>query len=240
MKLSEQLLRSYIRKLLIREKKWADFNAPKGVTIALTPEDFDSTEEAVDIEDTSDGVALDTDTSKVRNLNDEIFDLIQNAYGDVPLGGDKFGNIKVQSPSDLPGEYTIMSAGDIDGDLEPDYFRGGKMQGGRYKMGVVGHDGSAAAIQMYLDETAKELQTGTGIGEMSGKIAHIMITRHGVPAVTSKEQVESLLGKKVNWIGRHPDEERAEHYGPNYEGWYTRSISGPGEGEHMKILLGGE
>ena len=77
------------------------------------------------------------------------------------------------------------------------------------------------------------------IGEMSGKIAHIMITRYGVPAVTSKEEVESMLGKPVHWVGRHPDDKYASRYGGSYEGWYTRGIEGAGGGDHMKILLGG-
>ena len=77
------------------------------------------------------------------------------------------------------------------------------------------------------------------IGEMSGKIAHIMITRHGVPAVTTKEEVESMLGKQVEWIGRHPEEKYANRYGPDYEGWYSRGITGAAPGAHMKILLGG-
>ena len=98
-----------------------------------------------------------------------------------------------------------MTAAEIDGDPEPDYFRGGKMRGGRMKMGIVGHDGSEAAINMYLDKTAEGLNSGD-IGEMSGKIAHIMITRYNVPAVTSKEEVEALIGKKINWVGKHPEE----------------------------------
>ena len=128
-----------------------------------------------------------------------------------------------------------MKAADIDADPEPDYFRGGKMRNGRYKMGIVGHDGSRAAIDLYLEETAKDLMAG-GIAEMSGKIAHIMITRYGVPAVASKEQVESMLGKSVEWIGAHQNEKYAERYGPAYEGWDNRGIGGK---SHMKILLGG-
>ena len=59
------------------------------------------------------------------------------------------------------------------------------MRGGKYKLGIVGHDGSKAAIDKYLEETASQLKSGA-IAEMSGAIAHIMITRHGVPAVTNK------------------------------------------------------
>ena len=229
-------LRLLIRGLLI-EKKWADFHAPKGQTISLSPSDFEPEE------------CLDPPCPEIRDLDDEIFDLIKNAYADVqltPSFGDSpatYGNIKVQSPSDLPAGYTIMKAADIDSDPEPDYFRGGKDRGGRFKLGIVGHDGSSAAIQKYLDETADDLMNGA-IGEMSGKIANIMISRYGVPAVTSKEEAEALLGKKVDWIGRHPSERYAAKYGPDYEGFYSRGISGPdkdsaGGNAHIKILLGG-
>ena len=127
-----------------------------------------------------------------------------------------------------------MQAADIDQDPDPDFFRGSKMRSGRVKLGIVGHDGSRAAIEKYLEETANSLNAG-GMAEMSGKIAHIMITRHGVPAVQSKEAVESLLGKQVQWVGRHPEEKYALRYGPDYEAWYSRDIGGS---SHMKILLG--
>ena len=217
-----KLVRRYVRAILL-EKKWTDFNAPKGKVISLTPSDFTADESPQDEE------ALE------RDLDDEIFDLIQNAYSDVELEPGVFGNAKVRSPTDLPAGYTIMQAADIDEDPEPDYFLGGKMRGGRYKLGIVGHDGSRAAIDKYLGEIAKQLKSGD-IAEMSGAIAHIMITRHGVPAVTSKEAVESMLGKKVEWIGKHPSEKSANRYGPSYEGWYNRNIGGS---SHMKILLGG-
>jgi hypothetical protein len=45
-----------------------------------------------------------------------------------------------------------------------------------------------------------------------------------------------MLGKQVEWIGRHPEDHYAERYGPEYEGFYTRNIGGD---PHMKILLGG-
>lgn len=237
-KISEMHLRHVIRGILL-EKKWSDFNAPKGKTIVLTPSDFEPDE------------CLEPPCPDERDLDDEIFDLIQNAYADVeltPAFGDQpatYGNIKVQSPSDLPAGYTMMKAADIDSDPEPDYFWGGKSRAGRFKLGIVGHDGSGAAIQKYLDEFAEDLMNGA-IAEMSGKIANIMITRYGVPAVTSKEEAESLLGKPVNWIGRHPVERYAAKYGPSYEGFYSRAIAGPGQTavsggghDHVKILLGG-
>ena len=137
----------------------------------------------------------------------------------------------------LPDEYTWLSASDLDGDADPDLFRGGKRKNGKLKLAIVGHDGSDAAIQAYKDETAALLQSGA-MAEMSGAIAHIMITRYGVPAITTKEEVEALLGKQVEWKGVHPNPKSAQRYGTEYEGWYCRGIGSCGE-VHMKILLGG-
>ena len=220
--MSVKNLRSYIRHIL-QEKKWEDFNAPKGEVISLSPSDFEDDE------------CSEPPCPEVRDLDDEIFDLIQVAYADVELEPGKYGNAKVRSPGDLPAGYTIMQAADLDADPEPDFFRGSKVRGGRNKLGIVGHDGSPAAIQKYLEDTAAQLKSG-GMAEMSGKIAHIMITRHGVPAVTNHSQVESMLGKQVEWIGKHPEEKYASRYGDAYNGWYVRDIAGAG---HMKILLGG-
>lgn len=214
--ISETQLRSKIRKIL-SEKAWADINAPKGATINLYPEDF---------EDYQPGEL---------NLGDEIFTLVNTAYADVEISPGTYGNIKVRKAEDLPAGYTIMLAADIDSDPEPDYFRGMKMRGGKKKLGIVGHDGSPAAIQKYLDDTADMLLSG-GIAEMSGRIANKMIRHYGVSAVTSKEEVEALLGKKVNWVGKHPVAKWADAYGPDYEGFYERGIGGDA---HMKILLGG-
>lgn len=211
-------LRSTLLEARLSEKKWADFNAPKGKVIDISPADFQ-----------------DGESTEERDLDDEIFDLIQTAYAEVELEPGTYGNAKVRKPTDLPAGYTVMYAADIDDDPDPDYFRGGKIRNGRYKLGIVGHDGSKAAIQKYLEQSAEMLKAGA-IAEMSGAIAHIMITRYGVPAVTSKEEVESLLGKPVEWVGVHPEEKYASRYGENYAGWYSRDIGGS---SHMKILLGG-
>jgi hypothetical protein len=219
MKITEQQLRLVIRKAILAEKKWSDFKAPKNQVIAMVPKDFDSPAPA-----------------GIRDLDDEIFDLIQNAYKDVPLSKGKFGNAKVQSPDALPGGYSVMQAADLDDDPDPDFFRGGKMLNGRYKMGIVGHDGSDEAINKYLEETAMQLKSGA-IAEMSGKIAHIMITRYEVSSIQTHEEVEDMLGKPVRWIGKHRTPKYAERYGKKHESWYERKI---GDDYHMKILLGGE
>ncbi len=213
----EKLLKEYVKELL-SEKNWSDFGAPKGKIVTLSPEDF----------------AYDDDARETQ-LADQIFDLIQNAYADVEIEPGKFGNVKVQNAKDLPAGYTNMTASDIDSDDDPDYFRGAKDRGGRNKLGIVGHDGSPAAIKLYLDKTAELLKSGS-MAEMSGKIAHIMITRYGVPAVTDQASVESMIGKPVEWVGQHPEDKYASRYGDQYHGWYSRKI---GSKSHMKILLGG-
>ena len=216
-RIRRQLRSALLESELLKEKKWEDFNAKKGEDVELTPADFDD------------------DSEDERDLNDQIFDLIQTAYSEVELEPGTYGNAKVRKATDLPAGYTVMQAADIDDDPDPDFFRGGKMRSGRYKLGIVGHDGSQAAIQKYLEQSAERLKSGA-IAEMSGRIANVMITRHDVPAVTDHAQVEAMLGKSVEWIGRHPVEKWAQKYGPEYEGFYIRNIGGKG---HLKILLGG-
>ena len=78
----QEELEAHRARMLI-EKKWADFNAPIGKAIPIFPEDFDDED------------CVEPPCPEERDLDDEIFDLIQNAYGDVPLGYGKFGNIRI-------------------------------------------------------------------------------------------------------------------------------------------------
>jgi hypothetical protein len=98
-------------------------------------------------------------------------------------------------------------------------------------MTVSGHDGTRSAIDAYVAKTAELLKTNGFYGEMSKGIAHVMITRHGVPFVSSHEDVERVLGKTIQWVGVHPEGKY-----PGYDGWYIRKISGIHE--DMKIMLG--
>ena len=218
MRIKKNTLRDIIRNVIL-EKRFADFDPLKGQYVEFAPADFvDQDEEEPD-------------------LSDEVFDLVQTAY--APVGG----NIKVQSSNDLPGKYTWLRAMDIDEDPEPDIFRGGKYVGGKLKLGITGHDGSRAAKDEYIRSTVDQLNSGTAFAEMSKGAAHAMITRHGVPAVTDPAIAASLLGagRPFKWLGKHPDSKLADKYGPDYEGWYTRSISGADDTGHeeVKIILGG-
>jgi len=207
---SEPGLRRLIHRILV-ERRFADFNVPKGEYVDLAPADFDH------------------DRSDPEGLDKEIFDLVQTAYAKAG------GNLKVGSPTDLPGGYTYNVAADLDTDPEPDVYRGGKIRGGRLKLGISGHDGSGLAKDEYMQKTVEQLMGGA-FAEMSKGIAHMMITRHGVPAITNQEDVEAYLGKPVVWKGPHPDPKLAARYGPNYEGWYERDIGGKPE---VKIILTG-
>ena len=137
-----------------------------------------------------------------------------------------------KKPSDLPSDSTNWIA--VDTDDVPDFdavrfskpgnFSGQKMTGSAT-------DGSEAAKKMMINKTAKMLDTKGNYAEMSGPIAHIMITRKGVPYVADEESARRLLpGKDIEWVGKHPDGKY-----PGYDGWYYRMLGGK---RHMKIMLG--
>jgi len=65
---------------------------------------------------------------------------------------------------------------------------------------------------------------------LSGAIGHIMIKYHQVPFVDNEQDVRKVLGKDIEWVGKHPDGKY-----PGYDGWYNRKIKGK---DKMKILLG--
>jgi len=190
----------------LNEKKWEDYELPKNQWFNIPLEDIrqSAAEHGGEI-----------------TIADELHHLIDLAYKKIG------GHLRLQEPEDLPYKYTDWIAIDVDGDPDPDavrFAKGRKMTGG-------GNDGSRAAIDAYLAKTAELLKQGGFFGEMSKAIAHIMITRHNVPFVASHEEVERVLGKKVEWVGPHPQEGKY----PGYDGWYTRGIAGKPE---MKILLG--
>ena len=159
------------------------------------------------------------------NIADELYSLIDTAYAKID------GHFDFKGPGNLPSDHTDWLAIDIDGDPEPDALRVSKGKSSGQKTTVAGHDGTRKAIDIYLAKTAELLKEEGFYGEMSKAIAHIMITRHNVPFVPSHEDVERVLGKKVDWTGPHPGGKY-----PGYDGWYEREISGT----HldMKIMLG--
>ncbi len=157
-------------------------------------------------------------------LQNELFALIKNAY--APIGG----HLKIKTSKDLvSGEVTVIAAIDLDGDSEPDAVSVAKKKPAGLKSVGMGQDGSSAAKTAVVKRKAEELKSGM-YSEMSDAIAHVMLTRHSVPSIDDERRVARILGKKIEWVGAHPDGKY-----PGNPGWYKRSIAGKMK---MKILLG--
>lgn len=164
---------------------------------------------------------------KADAIEPEIFDMISKAY--EPIGG----HAKLSSRADITDEYPEWMLADIDDDPETDVALVGQQssQGGT-KIGASGTDGSPKAKSFMSSMKGKLMKPGGGWwGEVSGVPAHLALARLGLKAVTDQKTVERLLGKKVNWIGPHPE---GRYSGIN--GWYSRDL-GNGH-ETMKIIVG--
>lgn len=192
----------------LSEAKWSDRKVPKGKWDQISPDEIDKSRDPENID-----------------LTDEFHSLIDTAY--KPIGG----NFDFKSPEDLPGDSDVWIAADIDDDPEPDVLRVAKSKPAGTKLTASGHDGSRQAKSASVKNTAELLSQQGYYAELSKAIAHIMITRHDVPAVTDPERVRSVLGKDIEWLGQHP-----KGMYPDHNGWYTRTIGGkPGV---LKIMLG--
>lgn len=158
-------------------------------------------------------------------LAKEFIELISTAY--APIGG----HVKFKSVDDVfaDKEIEFWQAVDLHGDPDVDLIVFGKDSKHGIKFTGVGHDGEKDSKKIYLDSKAKDLSKPGFYNEVSGKIAEIMMGKYNVPSVDTQEKVEKVLGKKIEWHGKHPD-----GVTPG-DGWYTRKIAGH---PHTKILLG--
>lgn len=189
----------------VKEKKFSDFNVGKNKWFDIPVGDIKTDPENVDI-------------------TDELFALIQKSY--APIGG----HVDFQKPEDLPSNHTHWTAIDVDADPEPDALRVGKKKSGGLKMTAGASDGSPEGKKAYVEKSAELLNIPGNYGELSGAIAHIMITRYNVSFVNNPEDVQKLLGKEIEWVGEHPSGKY-----PNHPGWYIRTL---GKEKHMKIMMG--
>jgi len=190
----------------INEKKFEDYEPKKGEWVDISATDLKNKENI--------------------DLTKQLYDLIATAFSHEPEGHFDF-----QSSEDVPSDYTYWKAIDVDEDPDPDALVGGKYKSAGTKLAVVGHDGERTSKMIALDEFSKLFNTSGYYGEASKKIAHIMLTKHGVPYIDNQKDVEKVLGKKVEWIGKHP-----EGIYPGYDGWYIRKIGGIHA--DMKIMIG--
>lgn len=165
----------------------------------------------------------DSDKEQIR---DEFFDLISIAYSEIG------GHSKIRTSDDVfsDPDWNYWRMIDIDEDPYVDVIIFGSK--GKYgvKYSGVGHDGEYASKRKYMDDRGKDLKMRGFYGEVSGKFSEILLKKYGVPSLDNKEEVEKVLGKEVEWHGRHPED-------PNMPGlgWYTRMLGGH---PHTKIIVG--
>jgi hypothetical protein len=163
---------------------------------------------------------------KDNDVTRDIYDIITKTYASIG------GYVDFSKPGDLPSDFTDWIINDIDKDPEVDAVRFAKKGPGGTKFAGSATDGSSAAKKIMLNKTAKMLNQKGNYGEVSDAIAHILLTKYDVPVVTDEEQVKKLLpGKKVKWIGEHPNGKY-----PGVNGWYERVLTGMGK--HIKIMVG--
>jgi len=162
---------------------------------------------------------------KKPELADEFIRLIQASYASI--GGHlEFTN----ASSFFNGDALVFDAIDVDEDPEADVLRISKKSPYGLKSIASATDGSPKAKAELFRRAGETLGTPGYYAEVSEAMAHILITRLHVPFVGTKEQVERVLGKKVEWVGSHPEGKY-----PGYEGWYERAIQGH---KHLKIMVG--
>lgn len=157
-------------------------------------------------------------------LADEILDLVNIAY--APIGG----HAKMKDINDvLKSKYDYWELIDLDNDNKAEIIIFGKKTKYGIKFAGIGHDGSKDAKRTYIK---KKIESHSEFGnghytEVSDKIADIML-KAGVPTITGKETIEKILGKTVDYVGKHPK-------GKEGDGWYSRKIAGHA---HYKIMIG--
>jgi hypothetical protein len=162
---------------------------------------------------------------KDQELKKELFDLIDKSYSYIG------GHVNIKDPADIPADYTIWVSRDVDGDDEPDVVKFAKYTPFGIKWAGSATDGTREAKTELVQKTVNLLFQKGNYAEVSGAIAHILLKKFGVPEVNDPELVRDILGKEVEWVGKHP-----EGLYPEYSGWYYRKF---GDGhKHMKILVG--
>ena len=126
----------------------------------------------------------------IKDLEDDILDLIQNAYG--PIGG----HPNYKSVSDLAGsDYEVI---DLDDDPDLDAVTVTKQRAGGTKHVGIGHDGTSPGKRGAIGHTIDQLDEPSNYIEASGAIENIL-RKAGVVQVTDEETIrKALKGKEIN------------------------------------------
>jgi|TARA_R110002020_G_scaffold13311_3_gene48179 hypothetical protein len=161
-----------------------------------------------------------TDSSELQDIQDQVFDLIQNAYASIG------GHVKFKSPSDvLDPNLNYWKVADIDADPELDVASFGKNTNYGVKHTGMGHDGNKANIKSLLKHKTNLLKSPGNYVELSGPAHRAFVEIGGAPTVDNEETVMDILGPKraaeTTWHGAHPTDPSKKG-----NGWYTRTIGG--------------
>jgi len=172
------------------------------------------------------GVPVVFDMKKYPELSNEFFGLISTAYHEIG------GHSKIREPKDIfsDPDWKFWEGIDIHNTQDFDIIIFGKKTHYGIKFSGVGHDGTMDAKKTYIDEQSDKLKTLGYYAEVSEKLADILIRKYHCPIVDNQEDVEKVLGRKVDWKGKNPYDENA--FG---DSWYVRMLGGKPK---AKILIG--
>ena len=165
-------------------------------------------------------------------IKSDIVDIVNKSYASIG------GHAWIKTPNDLDW-YDDINFIDNDKDLEVDASIIGKEGNYGVKLAAGASDGSSTGKTAYVDKSASLRGQQGYWGEVSGAIAHKLLKK-GLKTISDKDQVESLVGKNINWFGDCPVTHPSFHGNVpntfvNAKGWYERDIGGE---KHMKIIIG--
>ena len=128
-------------------------------------------------------------SSELKDVEDDILDLIQNAYG--PIGG----HPNYKSVGDLAGsDYEVI---DLDDDPEIDAVTVTKKRAGGTKHVGIGHDGTSLGKRGAIGRWVDKLDEPSNYIEASGKMADIL-SKANIIQVTDKDTIrKALKGKEI-------------------------------------------
>lgn len=156
-----------------------------------------------------------SDVKKNRNVQQDIFDIINAAYG--PIGG----HPDFPNADSVPADNNITDVIDTDAPDDVDAVVLSKTTPFGKKLTTLGSDGGAEAKREVLKKAVDILNTQGSYVEASGKLLDILIAR-GAPVVDDEQTVRTVLrGKEIQWHGKG--------------GAYSRKIGGK---THEKKMLG--
>lgn len=153
-------------------------------------------------------------TSELKDYENEILNLIQNAY--KPIGG----NPNFKNKQDVTSQGADYEVINLDDDEDIEGVSVSKQRPGGEKSVALGHDGSKDAKSAIIKRKVQKLKQQGHYIEASGKMAEILIGK-GVTVVTDPKVIsKALKGKDIKM---------------NDDGTYQRYLGGK---LHTKMMLG--